>query len=190
MIIQTRTLVPYSLAGLVLTIVVGLVVIDVRIAYENPAIGHPLPNPTPASQAAPQRHVIPTEYRRDRHTVEAVLIGPSGKPVRVPLILDTGATSIALPASLKAKLGFDDRNLENGRARTAGGIVPSETGHLLSASVGTAKAGNILVTFIKDRTFGRSDEGLLGMSFLKHFEMTVTDDPARIILASRGSGSG
>ncbi|QLH38019.1 MAG: clan AA aspartic protease [Defluviicoccus sp.] len=148
---------------------------------------HPLPERLQIGLSRPQQHRILTRIRHGRHSVQAVLEGPNGKPVSVSLILDTGATTIALPASMMAALGFSDNNLSPGRTRTAGGTVNARSGRLAAVSIGSARAKDVEIIFIDDRTFGRSSKGLLGMSFLKHFQMTVSNDPAHIVLVPKRS---
>src|SRR5215471_17786863 len=48
----------------------------------------------------------------NRHQVEATIAGPNGVVRTVPLIIDTGATSLVLPASLILELGFAPQDLQ------------------------------------------------------------------------------
>lgn len=186
MIIAKEKIIPYSLAGSVGLLVTVLVGLDVKSSFDEATQGQRAPLPPQAITATPPEGiVIPTDFAKGRHLIEAVLTGPNGRAITVPLILDTGATSIVLPSSMKARLGFNHNNLSTVKSHTAGGTVKSFKGRLASAAVGQGRVDELAIVFIDDSDFGRSDEGLLGMSFLRHFRLTVLTSPPRIILVPK-----
>jgi len=117
------------------------------------------------------------------HQVEARIAGPGGGQRIVVLLVDTGASSIVLPASMAAELGFEPEDLHAGWSRTASGLVAVKMGNLRSVQVGNASAENVLVTFMPGRRLGTT--GLLGMSFLDRFRLTLDDARDEMILQPR-----
>lgn len=117
------------------------------------------------------------------HQVEAQIAGPGGDQRTVVLLVDTGASTIVLPASMAKPLGFKPEDLHPGWSRTASGLVAVKIGNLRSVQVGNASAENVLVTFMPDRRLGTL--GLLGMSFLDRFRLTLDDARGEMILQPR-----
>ena len=93
----------------------------------------------------------------------------NGHPVT--FILDTGATGVAVPASVAKRLG-----LQRGQAyrtQTANGVGTSYAARLDQVSVG----GILLEDVQAGITPGlKTEEVLLGMSFLKHIEFSQRGD--------------
>lgn len=89
----------------------------------------------------------------------------------VEFMVDTGATTVAIPASLEARLG-----LHRGtpvEVRTANGSVRAFLTRLDSVRLGTIELHDVKAT-INPSLDG--DEVLLGMSFLKQLEFTQRGD--------------
>lgn len=85
----------------------------------------------------------------------------------VTFLLDTGATEIAIPEHLANRIG-----LIKGRdfiVKTANGNVKAYRTHLNSAAIGDIARYDINATIL---TSMPGNEILLGMNFLKHFEIT------------------
>ena len=97
------------------------------------------------------------------------------------MIVDTGASTIVLPSSLIARLGFDPDALASGIMETANRRVPGKKAVLASAEIGEAVERDVAVTFIDDSRLGGTM--LLGMSFLGRFRMTIDDADNRITLS-------
>jgi len=132
---------------------------------------------------SPGEHIITARRRGSHQVVDAVLVGPGQAPVTVSLMVDTGASTLVLPASMMDTLGFTLEELRDGWTQTANGRVRAKMGTLASVDVGTAVAQEVSVTFLDDQKLGGSK--LLGMSFLQRFRMTIDDDNERIILSDR-----
>ncbi len=89
----------------------------------------------------------------------------NGKPLR--LVVDTGATVVALPASEAVRLGIDYRKGLPGTTRTAGGVVP-----VYRVTFDTVKVGGIVLQAVEGLVIEQGlDIALLGMSFLNRVEM-------------------
>ena len=125
---------------------------------------------------------IETSRRGAHHIVIGVLTGPDGDRVTVPMIVDTGASTIVLPWSLIGRLGFDADALADGTMETANRRVPGKKAVLTSAAIGEAVERDVEVTFIDDSRLGGTM--LLGMSYLGRYRLTI-DDADNLITLSR-----
>ena len=86
---------------------------------------------------------------------------------RVTFLLDTGASDIAIPESIANRI-----ELKKGRSmvvKTANGNAKAYRTRLDSAALGEVKLYDLNATILPNIT---GDEILLGMNFLKHFEIT------------------
>ncbi len=131
--------------------------------------------------------LIRTRRSGGHHVVQGALSGPNGQVVAVELLVDTGATVIVLPESLLVPLGFEDADLEPGRAQTARGVVRTKNGRLDRVAIGSessaAERGDVPVAFVHDRYIGGM--ALLGMSFLGQFQIMIDDRADEITLIER-----
>ncbi|HYQ91278.1 MAG TPA: retropepsin-like aspartic protease [Candidatus Competibacteraceae bacterium] len=133
-----------------------------------------------APPAADHAYTIKTTRRGPHHHVEVMLSGPNGYPQVLTLLIDTGATTVVLPASLSSALGFRQEDLQDGWTQTASGRVPIKRGILASVKIGEATAENVEVSFIADELLGT--QKILGMSFLRNFRMSLDDKNNELIL--------
>ena len=89
----------------------------------------------------------------------------NGTPVR--FLVDTGATTVALPASDAVRLGIDYRKGEMGMSSTAGGMVP-----VYRVRLDTVRLGGIELAGVEGVVLEKGlDIALLGMSFLNRVDM-------------------
>jgi len=88
----------------------------------------------------------------------------NGEPV--VFMLDTGATTVSLPQALARRLGLPLR--PGGLSKTANGMVQTWTTRLDSLSLGGLTAVNLRATVLPNFP---GDQVLLGMDFLKRFEL-------------------
>ena len=87
--------------------------------------------------------------------------------VAVEFLLDTGATDVAIPPALARRL-----NLRRGaevEIQTASDVIPGYLVTVDDVSIGPLTLKRVRVS-VSDRLIG--DEVLLGMSFLRHFELS------------------
>lgn len=85
---------------------------------------------------------------------------------QITFLLDTGATDIAVPESFAKKIG-----LKKGYAitvKTANGNVKAYRTRLESVAIGDIILYDLNATILSNM---QGDEALLGMNFLKHFEI-------------------
>lgn len=132
---------------------------------------------------SPAATYVNTQRAGVHHQVEALIVGPGGAPRKIALIVDTGASTIVLPASMQDELGFKPEDLEAEWSRTASGVVAVKTATLRSVQVGSANAENVRVTFMPDRRLG--NVMLLGMSFLERFRLILDDARDEMVLQPR-----
>jgi aspartyl protease family protein len=89
----------------------------------------------------------------------------NGNPVR--FLVDTGASSVALPAAEAMRLGIDYRRGQRAFSSTAAGVVP-----IYVVRLDTVKLGAIELNGVEAVVIERGlDVALLGMSFLNRVEM-------------------
>lgn len=86
----------------------------------------------------------------------------------VSFIIDTGATSTTLPRRVIEQLGYDLRNAQFVRVRTAAGLIDAPIVHIASLDVEGYVVRNLQVLVLPDST-----PPLLGLNFLKYFRYTV-----------------
>ncbi len=104
------------------------------------------------------------------------------------LIVDTGASMTVLSTAIAIDLGIlgtTDNELLT--INTAGGSVQVNMNFLASLQVGTAEANHVAVAIHDLPDVPEQIEGLLGMSFLKHFLVTLDAAHARLILRPKQS---
>ena len=104
------------------------------------------------------------------------------------LIVDTGASMTVLSTNIAIDLGLlgtTDNELLT--VNTAGGSVQVNMNYLSSLTVGNAQAHNVAVAIHDLPDIPEQIEGLLGMSFLKHFLVTLDAEHSRLILRPKPS---
>lgn len=103
--------------------------------------------------------------------VDVVINGARGR-----MIVDTGASMVAITPSFasRARIVPDERNLIT--LNVVGGKAQQAPGNAQMVQVGKARAANVPLTVSvgNDTAFGQVD-GLLGMTFLARFEMSLTN---------------
>jgi clan AA aspartic protease (TIGR02281 family) len=125
------------------------------------------PGQSGAAPDHPMHDPIPPGERLRPIIVEALL----NRQVSVPLMLDTGATYTVLTRQTADDLGITRlARLPKHSFLTPGGPVQSPVTTLKSIRVGAAEAQNVAVAI---DTEGYLPLGLLGMTFMRHFKVTV-----------------
>jgi aspartyl protease family protein len=139
--------------------------------------------PRLSAEELERRVSVKTMRRGVHHLVEAILVGPRGARRTLPLLVDTGASTVVLPNSMMEELGFKPSELRDGESQTAAGPVNVKRGQLYSVQVGHAHLRDVAVGFIEDDKIG--EQPLLGMSFLGRFRLTIDDENNRVMLLTR-----
>lgn len=145
---------------------VGLII--VVMLFQDFIEGARNPNRTPQAQAGPNGvPQVVLQRNRAGHYVAAGAI--NGHPV--VFLLDTGATQVALPLDLARRLKLTLQ--PGGIGRTANGDVETWSTRLDSVSLGGLTAERVPATVLPGM---EGDEVLLGMSYLKRFELIQRGD--------------
>lgn len=119
-----------------------------------------------------QRKVHISRGKQGHYWVSAQI---NGQSVRV--LVDTGASHVAISSQLATKLGIDYLKGKRSRSSTAGGIVRSWLVTLNKVQVGDIVAHNVQASVIEG-AFPR--EPLLGMSFLQR--TTMSEEAGMLVL--------
>jgi clan AA aspartic protease (TIGR02281 family) len=135
----------------------------------------------------PKTLTLKTSRNGPHHIIRAAVVGPNGQTQMVSFIVDTGATEVVLPASMIAKLGFRESELDTVGMQTANGVAEAQRGYLRSIELGGLEQKDVLqhvgVVFMSDDDTGGL--ALMGMSVLGRYNMTIEDAEDRIILVKR-----
>lgn len=138
----------------------------------------------PAAESDPADGSGPIELTTIRsgnqHSVEVSLEGPGGQRVERLLLVDTGADSVVLPASMIAALGLDQAALGEREVQTANGKASARVGRLAAVWLGERQVSDVEVAFLDDDKLAGA--GLLGMSVLGRYQMTIDDATNRLTL--------
>lgn len=98
------------------------------------------------------------------------------------LVLDTGATFVSVKNAFaqKAKLQVDQDSTV--RLHTANGIAEGKRGRAKTIQLRSLLAKDVPVVVQNDNqgTYGEGVDGLLGMSFLSRFNLTIDTQTVRI----------
>ena len=90
----------------------------------------------------------------------------------VTLLVDTGATDIMLKAEVAYELGLSESDAMEATYNTANGPTQQFITMLESVRIGEAEQSKVRASFGRGMTDGFED-GLLGMSFLKHYHVDI-----------------
>ncbi len=124
--------------------------------------------------------VVPLE-RRGGLIAEVQL----NRKITAKFLVDTGASQMQISQSLARRLHIDLRKAEAVPVRVAGGrVVSARSVVLKEVRIGRARVKNVQAIVI-DREGAMDYDGLLGMSFLNHFNFQVDTENARLILKKR-----
>lgn len=107
------------------------------------------------------------KLRADRYGHFVVIGQVNG--VEVPFLVDTGASGISIPEAIAEEIGLD-RGIPYS-VSTANGTATVFATTLESLAIGPLKQGSVRAHINP----GMTDTALLGMSFLRHFELVQRD---------------
>jgi aspartyl protease family protein len=151
--------------GVVMTVLAWLVVLGLLSAFFSGWLEERNnPNQQVRSQmrADGVREVVLRQNRAGHYVANGAINGHS-----VTFLLDTGATSVSVPANVARRLG-----LKSGaplRARTANGTITTYATRLDNVRLGNIQLENVRADI---NPHMRGEEVLLGMSFLRKLEFT------------------
>lgn len=122
---------------------------------------------------------VPIETYGNHVVVEAVI----NETFHAQLLLDTGASTVTISEDIARKLGipYQDNPVPRYATLADGRKIQVYPVRLQSVRVGTAKVYGIDATVLP-QNISRSTDGLLGMSFLKHFSVRLDAKTNALIL--------
>ncbi len=124
--------------------------------------------------------VVPFDRRNDVLIVNVVI---GGEPAR--LLLDTGASMVALTAEFAERAGLDWRENETFWVGTAGGVTRARRIRLESVALGGARVEGVQGAVVPAMSRDDGVDGLLGNTFLSHFEVSVDAAARRVRLSKK-----
>lgn len=132
--------------------------------------------------SGPEHVVLPYQRAGRSVVVEALINGR--RPGR--LLLDTGASLTVISRRLAREV---DLSLDPGAARvtlqTANGPIQALLATLDAVRVGAAEVNHVLVAVHDVPGLGSEIDGLLGMTFLRHFRLTIDPERRELTLGRR-----
>jgi aspartyl protease family protein len=127
------------------------------------SLGQHYRNPGAAAAGSSSRQSVALAADARGHFVTEGSI--NGHPIL--FLVDTGASTVAIPAADALRMGIDYRKGALGKTRTAGGIVSVYRVTLDRVRLGTIEASGVEAVIIEEGL----DIALLGMSFLSRLEL-------------------
>lgn len=144
-------------------------------------------DPSLSSDSATGQIELETIRKGAQHSVRVTLEGVEGRRVDRALLIDTGADAVVLPASMIAPLGLEQAALSERQVQTANGRAQALMGTLEAVWLDGERLPRVAVAFIDADKLGAS--GLLGMSVLGRYQMTIDDDNNRLTLTPNRAAS-
>lgn len=136
--------------------------------------------PTVSSRFAPSGSIIVPVHMSGPGIIVPVTLNQT---VDTHMALDTGATRTVLSPLTAERLGLN-RSGTRAIVETANGMVAVATAHLDSAKVGDAEVENLLVV-VHNFTSNPRLGGLLGLDFLRHFNVSLDSKKQVLVLSPR-----
>lgn len=133
---------------------------------------------TSVLESSPQKVVIPINNSNNAIIVPSVLVN---EKINVNFILDTGATYTSISRQTARNLGIDLNNSTTVTLKTANGLIKVPKVVLKSININGLIARNVEVT-IHDLPAAKNVTGLLGLSFLEKFTVTIDKRNNKIII--------
>jgi clan AA aspartic protease (TIGR02281 family) len=130
-------------------------------------------------------YMVPLRQANEVLFVEALL----NDTMRLPMLIDTGASYTIIPIGIARRLGLPLHTSVHIPIRAVGQTIRAPLTQVRALAIGPVTRHNVPVLVYGDGIDQRQ-AGILGMSFLKHFEFTIDVRTQRLILmplASRPS---
>ena len=122
---------------------------------------------------------IPYEQKGGSMIVQGTING-----VSMHFVVDTGATFLAIPPTIAQKAGLMDTPQTTITVQTANGVVDVPKVNIKAVTISNTTQDNVAATIQSVSTVNPS-LGLLGMSFFKHYKMTIDQNKYEIQLEQK-----
>ncbi|MFQ5581933.1 MAG: TIGR02281 family clan AA aspartic protease [Mariprofundaceae bacterium] len=103
--------------------------------------------------------------------------------VRVPFIVDTGASFVVISPAIARRAGLNTKNTPRMTIQTANGAVQAPFVTLSQVKIGGLMQRNVAAVVQQISPDGQT--GLLGMSYLSAYKMTVDQNRSMLLLEKR-----
>jgi aspartyl protease family protein len=137
------------------------------------------PTATSVYRGSAAQFAVPLRNSRNALMVDATLSGSQNKATGV-FIIDTGATYTSISQEMAEQLGLDLENCEKVHITTANGRIEVPKVVIETLNVNGLEAHNVEATVIQVR-HGSSFSGLLGLSFIRQFVLTIDPQGGQLI---------
>jgi clan AA aspartic protease (TIGR02281 family) len=129
------------------------------------------------SLATGNEETFPVPGQQKRITLSLTINGTRGI-----FILDTGATLVALKKTFAQKASVEIDQASAVQLHTANGITTGKLGRAATIQLRSLQAKDVPIVVEDDAkaTFGDGADGLLGMSFLSRFKVTIDSRAVKI----------
>ncbi len=135
----------------------------------------------PTASRLSSRIVVPLKNNRNALMVDGWVVNDrAGQRSHGTFIIDTGATYTSISRDMAEKLGLDLQNCEHVRITTANGRIDVPKVVIDRLSVNGLEARNVEATVIDVRK-GSTFHGLLGLSFIRQFVLTIDPGANQLI---------
>mgnify|MGYP001594023429 FL=1 len=101
------------------------------------------------------------------------------------LLLDTGASMVAFTRAFADRAGLDWRENEVFYVGTAGGVTTARGVKLESVALGAARVEGVSGAVVSGMDVGDDLDGLLGNTFLSHFDVLVDSEARTVTLSAK-----
>jgi clan AA aspartic protease (TIGR02281 family) len=135
--------------------------------------------PSAAYRGAASQIAVPLKNNRNALMVDAVLTHEDSRAIGT-FIIDTGATYTSISQEMAEQMGLDLQHCEKVYITTANGRIEVPKVVIDTLSVNGLEAHNVEATVIQVRR-GSSFAGLLGLSFIRQFVLTIDPQAGQLI---------
>jgi clan AA aspartic protease (TIGR02281 family) len=135
--------------------------------------------PSAAYRGTAAQIAVPLKNNRNALMVDAVLTQDGSRGIGT-FIIDTGATYTSISQEMAEQMSMDLQNCEKVYITTANGRIEVPKVVIEKLSVNGLEAHNVEATVIQVR-HGSSFSGLLGLSFIRQFVLTIDPQGGQLI---------
>lgn len=135
--------------------------------------------PSAAYRGTASQITVPLKNNRNALMVDAVLTQGDSRAIGT-FIIDTGATYTSISQEMAEQMGLDLQHCEKVYITTANGRIEVPKVVIDTLSVNGLEAHNVEATVIQVRR-GSSFSGLLGLSFIRQFVLTIDPQAGQLI---------
>ena len=129
--------------------------------------------------------IVPLKNVQNALMVDVTLVNSAnGKRTTGTFIIDTGATYTSISRNLANQLGLNLQTDDTVRITTANGKIEVPKVNLDQVSIGGVNASDVETTVIQLSPTS-SFSGLLGLSFIRQFKMTIDPDAHQLVFEPR-----